>query len=47
MNEKVVQSVISEYAMEVANLKIAVATLQVELEELKATENKEEKGEVK
>lgn len=47
MNEKAINTVISNYAIENANLKVAVATLQAELEELKATENTEEKGEVK
>ena len=47
MNEKVFQTVITEYAMEVANLKIAVATLQMQLEEAQNEQKPEEKGEVK
>lgn len=35
MNEKAIQKVISEYAMEVANLRLTIATLQQENEELK------------
>lgn len=34
MNEKAIQQVISEYAMEVANLRLVVATLQQEKEDL-------------
>lgn len=34
MNEKAIQAVISEYAMEVANLRLTVATLQQEKEQL-------------
>ena len=45
MNEKAVQKVISDYAMEVANLRVTVATLQAELEEVLASQNtEEEKG---
>lgn len=46
MNEKAIQQVISEYAMEVANLRLTVATLQQENEELKnelETQNAETK----
>lgn len=42
MNEKAVQQVITDYALEVANLKVAVATIQAELEELKAAQTTEE-----
>lgn len=35
MNEKAIQAVITDYAMEVANLRLTVATLQQENEELK------------
>lgn len=35
MIEKAIQQVISEYAMEVANLRLTAATLQQENEELK------------
>lgn len=34
MNEKAIQNVISEYAMEVANYRVIIATLQQEKEEL-------------
>ena len=48
MNEKAIQQVITDYALENANLKVAVATLQMELEDLKEAQNMEEtKGEVK
>lgn len=48
MNEQAINTVITNYAIENANLKVAVATLQAELEELKALQNtEEEKGEVK
>lgn len=47
MNEQAINQVISNYAIENANLKVAVATLQAELQELKETQNTEEKGEVK
>lgn len=46
MNEKAIQQVISEYAMEVANLRLTAATLQQENEELKnelETQNAETK----
>lgn len=42
MNEKAIQQVISEYAMEVANLRLTVATLQQENEELKESQNTDE-----
>lgn len=35
MNEKAINQVISEYAIEVANLRIMVSTLRNELEEAK------------
>lgn len=47
MNEKAINSVISNYAIENANLKIQVASLQVELESLKESENTEENKEEK
>lgn len=42
MNEQAIQQVITEYAMENANLKIAVATLQAQLSELQKEEEPEE-----
>ena len=42
MNEKAINHVIINYAIENANLKVAFATLQAELEELKALQNTEE-----
>ena len=42
MNEQAINTVITNYAIENANLKVAVATLQVELEELKTLQNTEE-----
>lgn len=42
MNEQAINTVITNYAIENANLKVAVATLQVELEELKTLKNTEE-----
>ena len=47
MNEKAINQVISNYAIENANLKVAVATLQAELEDLKAEKNTEETKEEK
>lgn len=47
MNEKAINSVISNYAIENANLKIQVASLQVELESLKESESAEETEEEK
>lgn len=44
MNEQAINQVITNYAIENANLKVAVATLQVELEELKALQNTETEG---
>lgn len=35
MDEKVFNAIISDYAMEVANLKITVITLRLEIEKLK------------
>lgn len=45
MNEKAVNQVISDYAVETANLRIQVATLQAELEQMQANQNKENKKE--
>jgi len=42
MNEQAINTVITGYAIENANLKIQVATLSSEMEELKASQNKEE-----
>lgn len=42
MNEQAINTVITNYAIENANLKVAVATLQAELEDLKAEKNTEE-----
>lgn len=47
MNEQVINNVISDFAMENANLRLTVATLRAQLEDLKALQNTEEKGEVK
>lgn len=47
MNEKAINTVISNYAVETANLRIQVATLQAELEDLKAEQNTEETKEEK
>lgn len=51
MNEQAINTVITEYAIEVANLRVTVATLHSELEELqkeqKTEQKTEEKGEVK
>lgn len=47
MNEKAINQVITEYAIEVANLRVTVATLHSELEELQKEQKTEEKGEVK
>jgi len=46
MNEQVAQQVISEYAIENANLRLAVATLKLEIEKLK-NELEPDKKEVK
>ena len=50
MNEQAVQTVISEYAIENANLRLAVATLKAENDQLKTqleVEKAEEEKEVK
>lgn len=47
MNEQAINTVISNYAIEVANLRLKVATLQSELEKVKEEQKEEEKGEVK
>lgn len=47
MNEKAINTVLTNYAVETANLRIQVATLQTELEDLKATQNKVETKEGK
>lgn len=47
MNEQAINTVITSYAIEVANLRIQVATLQAELEDLKAEKNTEETKEEK
>ncbi len=47
MNEKAINTVITNYAVENANLRIQVATSQAELEELKALQNTEETKEEK
>lgn len=47
MNEKAINTVISNYAIENANLKLQVASLQVELESLKESESAEETEEEK
>lgn len=48
MNEKAINKVIGDYAVENANLRIRVAELETELETLnESTKGKEEKGEVK
>ena len=46
MNEQAVQQVISEYAIENANLRLAVATLKAENDQLK-TQLEADKKEVK
>ena len=48
MNEQAINTVITGYAIENANLKIQVATLQAELEKIQQEQkqNEEEKGEV-
>jgi len=46
MNEQAVQTVISEYAIENANLRLAVATLKAENDQLK-TQLEADKKEVK
>lgn len=45
MNEQAINQVISNYAIENANLKIQVAILQAELEKAQESQNTEEKGE--
>lgn len=42
MNEQVMQQIIADYAMENANLRIAVATLQAKLKEQEEKEETEE-----
>lgn len=44
MNEKAVNKVISSYAIENANLRMTVANLQIELEELRVEKENEDKG---
>lgn len=46
MNEQAINTVITEYAVEVANLRVMVATLQQQLEEAQQN-TEEEKGEDK
>jgi len=46
MNEQAIQTVISEYAIENANLRLAVATLKAENDQLK-TQLEADKKEVK
>lgn len=45
MNEQAINAVISDYAIENANLKVAVATLQYEIEEMRSDLKEERKGE--
>ncbi|WP_407372325.1 hypothetical protein [Carnobacterium sp.] len=47
MNEKAINTVLTNYAVETANLRIQVATLQTELEDLKAVQYKVETKEKK
>lgn len=45
MNEQVVSQVISQYAIENANLRLALATMENELAELKSELESKEEGE--
>lgn len=47
MNEQAISQVITEYALEVANLKIQVATLQNALQEIENKAKEEAEGEEK
>lgn len=47
MNEQAISQVISEYALEVANLRIQVATLQNALQEMEDKAKEEAEGEDK